>query len=90
MNKSFLQDRKDGSCHVSYTVEEPGEYTVGIRFNEKHIPGSPYKVYIQVPNVVLVIISNNPTHSDLTPLFYSSPLPMTRRGCGCPTWPTTR
>ena len=33
---------------MSYTVEEPGEYTVGIRFNEKHIPGSPYKVYIQV------------------------------------------
>ena len=29
-------------------MEEPGEYTVGIRFNEKHIPGSPYKVYIQV------------------------------------------
>ena len=47
-NLSCLKDRKDGSCHVSYTVEEPGEYTVGIRFNEKHIPGSPYKVYIQV------------------------------------------
>lgn len=39
-----FKDRKDGSCHVSYTVEEPGEYNVGIRFNDKHIPGSPYKV----------------------------------------------
>eukprot|EP00095_Tigriopus_kingsejongensis_P006988 maker-scaffold430_size173499-snap-gene-0.40 protein:Tk06988 transcript:maker-scaffold430_size173499-snap-gene-0.40-mRNA-1 annotation:"filamin-a isoform x3" len=42
-----FKDRKDGSCHVSYTVEEPGEYTVGIRFNDQHIPGSPYKAYIQ-------------------------------------------
>ena len=39
-----FNDRKDGSCHVSYVVEEPGEYSVGIRFNEVHIPGSPYKV----------------------------------------------
>jgi filamin len=41
-----FKDRKDGSCHVSYVVEEPGEYSVGIRFNDQHIPGSPYKVYI--------------------------------------------
>ena len=39
-----FKDRKDGSCHVSYVVEEPGEYSVGIRFNDQHIPGSPYKV----------------------------------------------
>lgn len=41
-----FKDRKDGSCHVSYTVEEPGEYSIGIRFNDQHIPNSPYKVYI--------------------------------------------
>ena len=41
-----FNDRKDGSCHVSYVVEEPGEYSVGIRFNDTHIPGSPYKVQI--------------------------------------------
>ena len=41
-----FNDRKDGSCHVSYVVEEPGEYSVGIRFNEVHIPGSPYKVRV--------------------------------------------
>ena len=39
-------DRKDGSCYVSYVVEEAGEYSVGIRFNEEHIPLSPYKVFI--------------------------------------------
>ena len=32
-----FKDRKDGSCHVSYTVEEPGEYSVGIRFNDQVI-----------------------------------------------------
>ncbi|KAG0726642.1 Filamin-A [Chionoecetes opilio] len=41
-----FKDRKDGSCHVSYIVAEPGEYRVGIKFNDKHIPDSPYKVYI--------------------------------------------
>lgn len=39
-----FKDRKDGSCHINYVVEEPGEYSVGIRFNDTHIPGSPYKV----------------------------------------------
>merc|ERR1719208_464183 len=39
-------DRKNGSCYVSYVVEEAGEYSVGIRFNEQHIPDSPYKVFI--------------------------------------------
>jgi len=41
-----FKDRKDGSCYVSYVVEEPGEYSVGIRFNDEHIPESPYKVFI--------------------------------------------
>jgi filamin len=27
-------------------VSEPGEYRVGIRFNEEEIPDSPFKVYI--------------------------------------------
>ncbi|XP_015599800.1 filamin-A isoform X2 [Cephus cinctus] len=41
-----FKDRKDGSCYVSYTVSEPGEYRVGIKFNDQHIPDSPHKVYI--------------------------------------------
>ncbi|CAL8082481.1 unnamed protein product [Orchesella dallaii] len=41
-----FKDRKDGSCYVSYVVTEPGEYRVGIKFNDQHIPDSPYKVYI--------------------------------------------
>ncbi|XP_055692658.1 filamin-A isoform X2 [Lutzomyia longipalpis] len=41
-----FKDRKDGSCDVSYVVSEPGEYRVGLKFNDRHIPDSPYKVYI--------------------------------------------
>ncbi|XP_039299021.1 filamin-A isoform X2 [Nilaparvata lugens] len=41
-----FKDRKDGSCYVSYTVAEPGEYRVGIKFNDQHIPDSPYKLFI--------------------------------------------
>uniref|UniRef100_A0A336KKF8 CSON010354 protein n=1 Tax=Culicoides sonorensis TaxID=179676 RepID=A0A336KKF8_CULSO len=41
-----FKDRKDGSCDVSYTVAEPGEYRVGLKFNDRHIPDSPWKVYI--------------------------------------------
>lgn len=39
-----IQDRKDGSCHVSYIVDEPGEYSIGVRFNDTLIPDSPSKV----------------------------------------------
>ncbi|XP_054165990.1 filamin-A-like [Oppia nitens] len=41
-----FKDRKDGSCYVLYKVSEPGEYRIGIKFNDQHIPDSPYKVYI--------------------------------------------
>eukprot|EP00918_Siedleckia_nematoides_P105694 GHVU01230790.1.p1 GENE.GHVU01230790.1~~GHVU01230790.1.p1 ORF type:complete len:2480 (+),score=363.92 GHVU01230790.1:158-7597(+) len=41
-----FQDRKDGSCGVAYTCTEPGEYLVSVRFNDQHIPDSPFKVYI--------------------------------------------
>lgn len=42
----LLKDRKDGSCGVSYRVTEPGEYLCSIRFNDDHIPNSPFRVII--------------------------------------------
>jgi hypothetical protein len=39
-----LADRKDGSCFVKYQVSEPGEYRVGIRFDDDIVPGSPFAV----------------------------------------------
>lgn len=44
--KITCQDKRDGSCDVEYTPTEPGEYDITIRFAEKHIPGSPFKVLI--------------------------------------------
>jgi len=41
-----FNDRKDGSCYAAYTVSESGEYRVGIKFNDKHIPDSPFKVFV--------------------------------------------
>jgi filamin len=42
-------DRKDGSCGVSYVCPEPGEYQVSIKFNDEHIPDSPFNVVIGAP-----------------------------------------
>lgn len=42
---SFL-DRPDGASFVEYVVSEPGEYRIGIKFNDQHIPDSPYIAYI--------------------------------------------
>ncbi|KAI5105622.1 filamin-C isoform X2 [Silurus meridionalis] len=41
-----FEDRKDGSCGVSYIVQEPGDYEVSIKFNNEHIPDSPFTVPI--------------------------------------------
>lgn len=42
-------DRKDGTCGVSYTCPEPGEYQVSIKFNDEHIPDSPFTAIISPP-----------------------------------------
>uniref|UniRef100_A0A6Q2WZT7 Calponin-homology (CH) domain-containing protein n=1 Tax=Esox lucius TaxID=8010 RepID=A0A6Q2WZT7_ESOLU len=41
-----FEDRKDGSCGVAYVVQEPGDYEVSIKFNNEHIPDSPFIVPI--------------------------------------------
>uniref|UniRef100_A0A8R1DV24 Uncharacterized protein n=2 Tax=Caenorhabditis japonica TaxID=281687 RepID=A0A8R1DV24_CAEJA len=41
-----FKDHKDGNCHVDYKVVTPGEYIVAIKFNDQHIPDSPFKVFV--------------------------------------------
>lgn len=41
-----FEDRRDGSCVVAYRVSEPGDYAVSIKFNDEHIPNSPFSVYV--------------------------------------------
>ncbi|XP_075902044.1 filamin-A isoform X1 [Nelusetta ayraudi] len=45
-----FEDRKDGSSGVSYVVQEPGDYEVSIRFNDEHIPDSPFIVPVASPS----------------------------------------
>ncbi|KAF7664185.1 hypothetical protein LDENG_00185990 [Lucifuga dentata] len=44
-----FDDRKDGSCGVSYIAQEPGDYEISVKFNEQHIPDSPYLVPVVAP-----------------------------------------
>ncbi|XP_053551937.1 filamin-A isoform X2 [Bombina bombina] len=45
-----FEDRKDGSCGVSYLVQEPGDYEVSVKFNDEHIPDSPFVVPVGSPS----------------------------------------
>uniref|UniRef100_A0A8K9XWD4 Calponin-homology (CH) domain-containing protein n=1 Tax=Oncorhynchus mykiss TaxID=8022 RepID=A0A8K9XWD4_ONCMY len=45
-----FEDRKDGSSGVSYMVQESGNYEVSVRFNEEHIPDSPFVVPVASPS----------------------------------------
>uniref|UniRef100_H2ZJ18 Uncharacterized protein n=1 Tax=Ciona savignyi TaxID=51511 RepID=H2ZJ18_CIOSA len=40
------EDNKDGTCSVSYLPTAPGEYTVTVKFDDQHIPGSPFTANI--------------------------------------------
>jgi filamin len=44
-----FHDRKDGTCGVSFVCSEPGEYEVSVKFNDEHIPDSPFRAHITQP-----------------------------------------
>ena len=37
-------DNKDGTCTVEYVPVEEGDYDIAIKFDDEHIPGSPFQV----------------------------------------------
>ncbi len=39
-------DNKDGTCTVSYMPMLPGDYNILVRYNDKHIAGSPFTARI--------------------------------------------
>lgn len=39
-------DNQDGTCTVSYLPVLPGDYSILVKYNEKHIPGSPFSARI--------------------------------------------
>lgn len=44
------KDNKDGTCTVSYLPTAPGDYSIIVRFDDKHIPGSPFTAKITGAN----------------------------------------
>lgn len=40
------KDNKDGTCTVSYLPTAPGDYNIIVKFDDKHIPGSPFSAKI--------------------------------------------
>lgn len=40
------KDNKDGTCTVSYMPTAPGDYNIIVKFDNKHIPGSPFTAKI--------------------------------------------
>ena len=43
-------DNKDGTCNVTYLPTAPGEYKIIVKFDDEHIPGSPYTAHITKSN----------------------------------------
>lgn len=40
------KDNKDGTCTVSYLPTAPGDYSIIVKFDNKHIAGSPFTAKI--------------------------------------------
>lgn len=40
------KDNKDGTCAVSYLPTACGDYNIVVKFDDKHIPGSPFSAKI--------------------------------------------
>lgn len=44
-------DNQDGTCTVSYLPVLPGDYSILVKYNDKHIPGSPFSARITGKNI---------------------------------------
>lgn len=52
------KDNKDGTCTVSYLPTAPGDYSIIVKFDNKHIPGSPFTA--KITGEEMNYISHNP------------------------------
>lgn len=48
------KDNKDGTCTVSYLPTAAGDYNIIVKFDDKHIPGSPFTAKITGEQLFLV------------------------------------
>ena len=50
------KDNKDGTCTVSYLPTTPGDYNIIVKFDNKHISGSPFTAKITGEEINTVFI----------------------------------
>lgn len=63
------KDNKDGTCTVSYLPTAAGDYNIIVRFDDKHIPGSPFTAKITGTKPrVRVVFSVTVDENILTPV----------------------
>eukprot|EP00118_Oscarella_pearsei_P028822 m.3022 g.3022 ORF g.3022 m.3022 type:complete len:1777 (+) comp9010_c0_seq1:150-5480(+) len=55
-----VDDNGDGTCRVHYHPTEPGEYLVNIKFDEEHIPGSPFMAAIEPATDASKVVAKGP------------------------------
>lgn len=53
------KDNKDGTCTVSYLPTAPGDYNIIVKFDNKHISGSPFTAKITGEEIVYFPHNNN-------------------------------
>ena len=42
-----VQDNGDGTYTVTYTPDDVGRYSIGVKFGGEHVPGAPFSVMTQ-------------------------------------------
>uniref|UniRef100_A0A0L8H0B8 Calponin-homology (CH) domain-containing protein n=1 Tax=Octopus bimaculoides TaxID=37653 RepID=A0A0L8H0B8_OCTBM len=47
--KMTCKDNHDGTCQVEYMPLKSGPYDIGVKYGDKHIPGSPFHVPVETP-----------------------------------------
>ncbi|CAB1322710.1 unnamed protein product, partial [Coregonus sp. 'balchen'] len=60
------KDNKDGTCTVSYLPTSPGDYNIIVKFDNKHIPGSPFTAKITGDDSIRTSLLNVGTAADLS------------------------
>lgn len=63
-------DNQDGTCAVSYLPVLPGDYSILVKYNDKHIPGSPFSARI----------TGNALQSQITSFWTQNTQPSYRQG----------
>ncbi|CAG5901034.1 unnamed protein product [Menidia menidia] len=60
------KDNKDGTCTVSYLPTAPGDYNIIVKFDDKHIPGSPFTARIPGDDSMMTSQLNVGTATDVS------------------------